>query len=331
MKKNNKKILAIGGGTGTYTLLSGLKRYKHDLTALITMMDSGGSTGRLRDQLGVLPPGDLRQALVALSESPKIWRDLFLYRFDSGDLKGHNFGNIFISALEKITGSIEQSLILAAEILKTKGQVIPITFSNSNLCVELEDGIILRKEGVIDEEDISRAPIKKVFLAPKVVANKSALNAIEKADYIIFGPGDLYTSTIPNLIVSKVRNTIKNSLAKKIYVLNLMTKPGQTKNYTASRHLQVIEKYAGCKMDYVVINNKKPDVVSEKFYKRFSTSVVVDDFIDVEYPKTTFIRKNLISSVHYIAPKSDVVHRSIIRHDSLKLAKVIDDITKKLY
>lgn len=331
LANTTKKIVVIGGGTGTYVLLSGLKKYTYDLTALITMMDSGGSTGRLRDQLGVLPPGDLRQALVALSESSKIWRNLFLYRFESGDLKGHNFGNIFISALEKITGSIEQALTLASELLKTSGKVIPITFDKTNLCVELVDGSILQTEGVIDEEDVFRSPIKRVFLNPKASANRQALQELSNADYIVFGPGDLYTSILPNLVVSNVKSCIHKSLAKKVFVMNLMTKPGQTNGYTASKHLHEIEKYAGCNMDHVIINNKKPDRISEEFYQKFSTSIVLDDINDSKYPKTVFIRKNIISTVHYTAPKSDLVHRSIIRHDSNKLAKEIDLIINNDY
>ena len=135
-----RKIVVIGGGTGTFVALTGLKRYSVELSAIITMMDSGGSTGRLRDQLGVLPPGDLRQALVALSHTEKIWRDLFIYRFENGDLKGHNFGNIFLSALEKITGSIEKAIELAVFILDVEGKVLPVTFAQAQLCVELADG-----------------------------------------------------------------------------------------------------------------------------------------------------------------------------------------------
>src|SRR3989344_4242384 len=206
-EKPKKRVVVIGGGTGTFVALTGLKKYPVHLSAIITMMDSGGSTGRLRDQLGVLPPGDLRQALVALAESDKLWRDLFLYRFVNGDLKGDNFGNIFISALEKVTGSIEAAVECAGMILDTRGDAIPVTFTDSQLCVELADGRIIKGETHIDEpEELDIRPrITRAYLEPNAQANQQAITALQKADLIVIGPGDLYTSIIPNLLVDGIK------------------------------------------------------------------------------------------------------------------------------
>ena len=218
------KIVVVGGGTGTYVVLSGLKKYPVDLTAIITMMDSGGSSGRLRDELGVLPPGDVRQCLVALANSSKLLRDMFNYRFEEGDLKGHTFGNIFLSTFVKTTGSMKKAIEEVGKILRIQGTVVPVTYANSDLCVEFEDGTIIEGETHIDEVEKmeKRTRIKRAFLKPSVAANPDAKEAIEKADVIVIGPGDLYTSIIPNLLVNGIKSAISNSKAKKIYVLNLI-------------------------------------------------------------------------------------------------------------
>ncbi|HSX39349.1 MAG TPA: gluconeogenesis factor YvcK family protein [Candidatus Saccharimonadales bacterium] len=319
------KVVVIGGGTGTFVVLSGLKNYPVDLTAIVTMMDSGGSTGRLRDQLGVLPPGDLRQALVALSSSDKIWRDLFAYRFDAGDLNGHNFGNIFLSALEKITGSINTGLNLAEQILDTRGSVIPVTLDKSHLCVRLKNGNIIEGETFIDEVHVKRVPIENCFLKPQALPNPTALKAIEQADFIIFGPGDLYTSIIPNFLVTGIAATIKLSKAKKIFVSNLMTKFGQTDHYKISTHLAEIHKYLGANVvDLVMVNSAKPNKQLVDWYKKSGdVSMVTDDL-----PKNSkkVIRGDFLSETKYEQSLADRLKRSLIRHDSEKLAKALVDI-----
>ncbi|MCR4264019.1 MAG: YvcK family protein [Candidatus Roizmanbacteria bacterium] len=314
-----KRIVVIGGGTGTFVALTGLKKYPVHLSAIITMMDSGGSTGRLRDQLGVLPPGDLRQALVALAESDKLWRDLFLYRFVNGDLKGHNFGNIFISALEKVTGSIEAAVECAAMILDTHGDVIPVTFANSQLCVELSDGKLIKGETHIDEpEEMEERPrIKRAFLEPHASANKRAIEAIEKADMIVIGPGDLYTIIIPNILVRGMRPALEKSKAKKVFVMNLMTKYGQTTNYTAADHIHDLEHYMG-PIDAVLINSKRPhDPILDR-YKRAQETIVVND-LDVSTRK--IISASLIDNKEIHKTSSDSLKRSVIRHHPDRLAK----------
>ncbi len=321
------KVVTIGGGTGSYVALEGLKKYNFKLTAIVTMMDSGGSSGKLRDELGVLPPGDIRQCLVALSESSKLMRDMFNYRFEEGGLKGHSFGNIFLSTLEKNTGSMKKAISEVGKILRIKGNVVPITFTkNTNLCVDLEDGTTIVGETHIDvlEKMKKRSGIVKAYLKPEAELNDDAKKAIEKADYILIGPGDLYTSIIPNLLVTGVSDVIKNSKAKKIFVMNLMTKYGQTTNYTAKDHIENLEKYLGIGIiDYILMNSKMPREATLAWYEDFGENPVKDDLMDSKY---SVIRKNLIKDVIIKADKNDALRRGIIRHDPEKLSKEIVEI-----
>lgn len=320
-----KKIVVIGGGTGTYVVLMGLKKYDVDLSVIVSMMDSGGSTGRLRDQLGVLPPGDVRQCLVALSEASDLWRQLFLYRFENGDLEGHNFGNIFISALEKIIPDYQKVIDTASFILKTKGQVIPVTHDKVHLSVQYEDGEIIEKESAIDTAIHKSDRIINASLTPVASANARALTAFSKCDYIILGPGDLYTSLIPNLLVDGVSDAIVTSSARIILIMNLMTKKGQTTNYTAEDHIKDIEKYLKKKVDIVLMNNQKiPDDVIN-YYTESDEQQVKDD---LEKWKNTYniIYAPFISDAMHQQSKNDRALRSIVRHDSDKLAKAIQKI-----
>lgn len=317
-------IVVIGGGTGTFVVLSGLRDHNVILTALISMMDSGGSTGRLRDQLGVLPPGDLRQALVALSDSPKVWRDLFLYRFENGDLAGHNFGNIFITALEKMTGSILTGVDLAADLLKTKGVVLPITTDKTNLCAQLEDGTILERESIIDEETPGRQKITNLYLTTPAKPTQKVITAIRQADYIIFGPGDLFTSILPNLLVEGITAELKKSKSHKIYICNLVTKLGQTVGFKASTHLTELEKYLqGTKIDTIVMNNQPPSKKILTWYKKYGVELVEDDFAVVKKTQNRtdlqVVRADLITETLYKKNPADRVTRSLLRHDSAKL------------
>lgn len=319
------KVVTIGGGTGSYASLLGLKKYPLTLTAIVNMLDDGGSSGKLRDELGVLPPGDVRQCLVALAESSKLLRELFSYRFEEGGLKGHSFGNIFLSTLEKQTGSMKKAIAEAGKILRIKGKVIPVTFSKeSNLCVELADGTIIVGETHIDvvEKKEKRAPIKKIYLKPRAILNEDAKEAIKKADYILIGPGDLYTSIIPNILVQGVPDAIKNSKAKKIFVLNLMTKYGQTSNYGARKHIEELEKILGKNVvEYILINSKRPKKQVLSWYQDFEEYPVIDDL--GKDSKYKIIRKDLIKDVIVSQSVSDLLRRSIIRHDSKKLAEEI--------
>lgn len=319
-------IVTIGGGTGSYASLMGLKKYPLKLTAIVNMIDDGGSSGRLRDELGVLPPGDVRQCLVALSESSRLLRELFSYRFEEGGLKGHSFGNIFLSTLEKQTGSMKKAIAEIGKILRIKGQVVPVTFTKSNLCVDLADGKTIVGETHIDvlEKMEKRAAIIKAYLKPGAVLNSDAKTAILKADYIIIGPGDLYTSIIPNLLVKDLPSVIKKSKAKKIYVLNLMTKYGQTTKYKASDHIRTLEEYLGKNvLDFVLVNSKSPKKKALSWYEEYGEHPVEDNLKNTNYK---VIRKDLIKDVIITKSAGDQLRRSIIRHDSKKLASEVMSI-----
>jgi uncharacterized cofD-like protein len=325
--KRKQRIVVIGGGTGTFVALSGLKKYNVDLAAIITMMDSGGSSGKLRDELGVLPPGDVRQCLVALAKSPKLLRDMFNYRFEEGGLKGHTFGNIFLSTLTKTTGSMKKAIEEVGKILRIQGRVIPVTYANSDLCIELEDGTIIEGETHIDEVEAreKRAKIKRAFLKPEAQANPDAEAAIKEADAIVIGPGDLYTSIIPNLLVTSIQPAIKTSKGKKIYVLNLMTKYGQTTRHTAKDHVKDLIQYIGKdELDVVLVNKKTPNNEALAWYKDFDEHPVEDNLGETN--QYEIVRKNLIKDQILAIEPSDGLKRSIIRHDSEKLAKAIMEI-----
>ena len=271
-KKSNKpkEVVVIGGGTGTFMALSALRDYNLNLTAIVSMADDGGSTGALRDQYGVLPPGDIRCALVALSQASRTLRELFNYRFGAGDLSGHSFGNIFLSALEKISGNFASAVSEASRILNLRGRVLPVTLDNVRLNAKLKDGKIIKGETNIDIPKTKiRAKIEKVWLSPKAKINLTAKKAILGADMIIIGPGDLYTSLIPNLLVEGVPEAIKSSKAKKVYVCNLMTKYGETQGFAAENFVSEIEKYLGRGvLDYVIFNSKRPHSKILSRYKR---------------------------------------------------------------
>ena len=322
MKK--RLVSVIGGGTGTYVVLQALKNLNLEIKAIVSMMDSGGSTGRLRDQLGVLPPGDLRQCLVALSDAPILWRKLFLYRFEKGDLKGHNFGNIFLSALEKVAGNYQEVIETASFILKTKGEVIPVTFEKTDLGVKFSNGKIITGEGKIDNNKSTTKKIIKAFLTKKVNPNPRAISAIEKSDFIIIGPGDLYTSLIPPLLVNEIPQKIKTAKAKIIFIVNLMTKKGQTTNFTAYDHFKIISQYLTRSPDFILINNGKIPKNVLKWYYDHGEKVVIND-INKNF-RSVLIEKNLIDKKTFQKDKTDALKRSILRHDPKKLKKIFRQI-----
>jgi len=326
MKIKKKIITVIGGGTGTFVVLSGLKNLDFNIGAVVAMTDSGGSSGRLRDQLGVLPPGDLRQCLVALSSAPLLWRKLFLYRFEKGDLKGHNFGNLFLSALEKVSDNYQQVIDNASQALQVKGEVIPATTSKAQLCVQYEDGSILRGEGKIDENREEKSGIKRIFLKPRVEATMSALKRLKSSDYIIIGPGDIYTSILPVILTRGTREAIELSKAKIIYIMNLMTKSGQTTNYSASDHLRVLfRKYLKRYPNYVILNKGKIPKDILKWYAEHNERIVVDDLGGSLFNGggVEVIRKDVVYKMKVKKNEADRLVRSIVRHDPIKLAEII--------
>ena len=307
----------IGGGTGVFTVLSGLKEYEYELSAIVTMADDGGSTGILREEFGVLPPGDIRRALVALSSSDnKIVSDLFNYRFDSNSsLHGHSLGNLLLTALEKITGNINLALKEAVTILNVKGEVVPVTLEKTKLNAELEDGKVIEGESNIDiPKHDPRLKIKKVFLSPPAKANKYAVKTIMEANYIILGPGDLYTSIIPNLLVQEIVPALKRTHAQIIYVVNIMTKYGETNKFQASDFIRVIEEYLGeGVLDYAVVNVEK---MKGEILQRYKEENV--DY--VEYDKEKFNSKPKILTGKFLRKGH------FLRHDQEKLAKTLSKI-----
>ncbi len=316
-----KKVTVIGGGTGTFVALTGLKKYPLDLAVVVSMMDSGGSTGRLRDQLGVLPPGDVRQCLVALSDTTDIWRQLFLYRFESGDLKGHNFGNILLSALEKVTTNYQEVINTASQILHTRGQVLPVTFEKTKLCARYDDGSVISGEGLVDENHDPHKKIHKMYLEPEVWATPVALKRLIDSDFIVIGPGDLYTSIIPVLLTSGVQAALSQTKAQLIFVMNLMTKIGQTTGYTAQKHLDVLTEYLGRKPEIVIMNDATLPTDILTWYQKNLEQNVINDIKNI--PNLKVVEADLIDTKPVVQNSTDALTRSILRHNSDKLAQVL--------
>ncbi|MEA3322855.1 MAG: gluconeogenesis factor YvcK family protein [Patescibacteria group bacterium] len=328
----NKKIVTIGGGTGSFTLLSGLKNYQYDITAIVTMADDGGSTGKLRDELGVLPPGDVRQCLVALSDSTEELRELMNYRFEEGGLEGHNFGNLFLSALEKINGSFSSGIIEAIKILNVQGSVIPVSEDDMRLTIKLNDGHIITGEKELDEnQQIRETGIYEVRLARSVRANKRAVKAIEDASFVIIGPGDHYGSIVPNLLVSGIKNAIKKTKASVIFVAPLTNKMGQTDGFTVEDYVQNIEKLIGKKrINFVVYNSKKPHKDMVKRYEKKEGKNLLVTCKNIEDKKYKIVEGDLLRKEQITKTNGDkLAHtRAFIRHDSNKLARAIALITE---
>lgn len=321
-----KKVVVIGGGTGTFVVLSGLKKYPLDLTAVVSMADSGGSSKIIRDEFGLLPPGDIRQCLVALNMgngTEKILRQLFMYRFDKGiGTSGHTFGNLFLAALSDITGDQVEAIRQAGKLLHIKGRVLPVSLTNTNLVAEYEDKRVVLGEHEIDEPKFNgKLHIKKLSLKPKAKLYREAKEAILNTDMIVIGPGDLYTSLLANIVVTDMTETLKKTKAKIVYVVNLMTKKGQTYGFSASRHIKEMEKYLGRKIDIILLNTgkfTKPILVK---YRQEDELPVVDDLDRVSGYK--IVRADFLGKKEVKKVSGDVLRRSLIRHDPDKLAKVL--------
>jgi len=325
-KKNVPNIVCIGGGTGTFVALKGLKNYPCHLSAIVTMSDSGGSNKRIRDEFGLLPTSDVRQCLVALSDENGgvgVLRKLFMYRFEKGaGISGMTFGNLFMAALSDVLGSQEEAIRQTGRVLRIRGTVIPVSFTDTNLFAKYEDGHVVTEEHLIDEPTHDgRMKITEVYLQPKAKANPEALQVIAEADLIVLGPGDLYTSLLPNLLVDGICSAIQSSKAKKAYIVNLMTKYGQTYNFSASNHVAVVQRFIGNSLDFVVINNASIPPRTLDIYKRSHEQQVVDDLKETEHLK--IVRANLVGKRFTQTAKSDTLVRSLIRHDSTRLAGVL--------
>lgn len=328
MKKN---IVTIGGGTGSFTILSGLKKFKDfNISAVVSMADDGGSTGRLRDELGVLPPGDVRQCLVALSEEPKAIRELFNYRFESGQLKGHTVGNIILSALEKKSGSFSRGLEVAMKVLKIKGRVIPVTDDNVDLVMELKSGRLLRGESEINHDfSVQKEGLEKIELVPGARLNKNAKKAIESADIVVIGPGNHYCSIVPNLLVGGIAKCLRETKAKVVYVVNLVNKKGHTNGFDLDGYVESVNGFiGGARIDFAIFNDQKPKPELIRKYEKKGEDLVSFD-LNSRQRDYKIIAANLLGSVtSYSKADSISSMRSLIRHDGNKLAKIIKYISE---
>jgi uncharacterized cofD-like protein len=272
-------VTVIGGGTGSFNILKGLALYRDlHIRSIVTMMDSGGDSGRLRDEFGVLPPGDIRRCLVALSEETELMRELFSFRFADRPLEDRQFGNLFFLALTRILGSEKLAVEAIGNILKIRGHVMAVTWDDAHICAELENGVTVRGEAAIDSRahDAS-VPVKRVYLEPAARANPEAVAAIEGSDSVILAPGSLFTSTIANLLVDGIPQAIARTRARLIYVVNLMTRHGETDNYAASDHVAQIARYAGRIPDAVLVHaGEVPAEVAARYEAEKAHHVVID-------------------------------------------------------
>ena len=323
-EKSGLNLVALGGGTGLSTLLAGLKRlvgerepgeyWIENLSAIVTVSDDGGSSGRLRDELQMLPPGDIRNCMIALSEDSTLLSRLFRYRFrGTGELGGHSFGNLFLAALSEVTGDFTEAVRLSSEVLASKGHIFPATISDVRLVAELEDGSEVRGETQISA---SRVPIRRLRLEPEqCLPLPQALKAIRAADVITIGPGSLYTSILPNLLVARVSQAIGESGATKIFICNLMTQPGETDNYTAREHLESVKRYAPeIQFDYVVVNDRRITAEQAARYAQEGAHQIGidDDSLEEALDQSTqIVRANLLEEGEKV------------RHDSNLLAGVV--------
>ncbi|MDA8442386.1 MAG: YvcK family protein [Peptococcaceae bacterium] len=309
--KRGPKIVVIGGGTGLSVLLRGLKQYTSNLTAIVTVSDDGGSSGRLREDLGILPPGDIRNCLVALADTENLMDELFSYRFDcGGTLTGHSLGNLLIAGMTDIAGDFQKAIDQISKVLAIRGKVLASTLEQVTLGAELEDGSVIKGESNFRN---FRSPIKRVFLEPDICATvPEAMEAIFAAEAIILGPGSLYSSVIPNLLVDDIQRAIRQATALKLYVCNVMTEPGETTNYTASQHLKALIEHCGEGLvDAVMVNTEEIPVHLLQKYKSKGAIPVYADIKELEQLAIRVIEEDLIYET------------DLVRHHPEKLAKCI--------
>lgn len=319
--EKGKKIVVIGGGTGLSVILRGIKKVTSNLSAIVTMADDGGGSGILREDLGMLPPGDVRSCILALADTENDMQELLQYRFTEGMLTGQNFGNLLIAALNGMSGSFEEAIIKVHEILRVKGRVIPVTCMDVRLCAELFNGETIKGESKIQSAAItSNSPIKRVFIEPEKPAPiQDAIEAIEDADIIILGPGSLYTSIIPNLLVGGIAEAILKSKAPKILICNMMTQPGETSGYSVYDHVNAVNEYSGNKIvDYVIINNQ---VIPQESLRKY-----MEDGAEQLLPSAED-RSRLKKEGVIIAEDNFIdIKRGYIRHDADRIANTVLDI-----
>lgn len=318
------KIVVIGGGTGLSTMLRGLKYYTSNITAIVTVADDGGGSGDLREDLGMLPPGDIRNCILALADTEPLMEELLQYRFPDGRLKNQSFGNLFLAAMDGVSENFEDAVQKMSSVLAVTGKVLPVTLEDMKLVAKLENGSIVEGESQIPDEVIKqKSKIKKLMIEPKDAKPlEDALKALREADAIVMGPGSLYTSIIPNLLVKDIVENIKKSDAIKIYICNIMTQPGETDDFSVSDHIKVLQKYGGKNIvDYVIANRGDiPKDVKEKYLEDNSELVKLD-------------RKELkslgVEAIEATLAKTD---KAYVKHDTEYLSEVLVDtiMEKKL-
>lgn len=309
------KIVVIGGGTGLATMLRGLKKYTNNLTAIVTVADDGGGSGVLREDLGILPPGDIRNCILALADTEPLMEELLQYRFKDGRLKDQSFGNLFLAAMDGISNNFEEAVQKMSSVLAVTGRVIPVTLDNMILKAKLQNGEIVDGESNIPKAALDfNSPIEEIFIEPKdAKAIKEALSAISGADAVILGPGSLYTSIIPNLLVGEIRDELEKTKALRIYVSNIMTQPGESDNYSVCDHIKAINKHAQCKaIDYVLVNVGKISLDLEEKYKNDNSNMVNINEKEVEKLGIEVIKSDFVK-----------IQKGYVRHDTEKLAAVL--------
>lgn len=318
------KIVVIGGGTGLSILLRGLKKFTHNITAIVTVADDGGGSGVLREDLGMLAPGDIRACILALANTEPTMEKLLRYRFTNGILKGQNFGNLFLAAMNEIYGSFEMAVKETSNVLAVTGKVIPMTLEKAILFAELEDGMIVEGESKIpDVVNSTGVKIKRMFIEPKISNPlKDAVEAIRDADLIVLGPGSLYTSIIPNLLVNSIVDDIYKSSAPKVYIGNVMTQPGETTDFTLTDHVKAILGHSREDLlNYVIGNTEELSVETLNKYITDGSTPVLATIQDEEFLKS--------KNIKLIAENLIDVRKTYIRHNNMELSKVLIDIAKR--
>ncbi|MDO8642058.1 MAG: YvcK family protein [Candidatus Woesearchaeota archaeon] len=311
-----KNIVVIGGGTGLNSLLSGLKKYTNNITAIITVADEGKSSRVMRTEYGVLPPGDIRNCIVALSDAEPLMAKLLQYRFNEGTFKGHPIGNMLLTAMAKVTGSFEKGVEETAKIFAIRGRVLPVSLGTTHLCAELENGKLICEEPEVEEHKKKyKSEIKRLFLDPQVSAYGKAVEAIKSADLVVLGPGSLYTSILPNILVKGIPEALRKTRAKLAYVVNVMTQPGETDQYTAYDHVAKIEQYLGIGvLDVILINKEKaPEQLYEKYKKAGARRVKSDE---QELDRLRDFGAEIVTA-------NLMTKKDLLRHDSDKLAQAV--------
>ena len=311
-------IVVVGGGTGLSVLLRGIKSLTSNVTAVVTVADDGGSSGRIRQDFGIIPPGDLRNCLVALADTEPLMEKLFQHRFGgSGELAGHSFGNLFIAAMTEVLGDVEKALKESSKVLKVRGQVLPSSIETVKLVAKMKDGTMVEGESNIP---LANKQIDRVYIRPENPEPvKTALEALSDADAIILGPGSLYTSVIPNLLVKGIADTLRQSEAVKIYICNVMTQRGETDGYTASDHVRAIIDHVGPGViDYVVVNVQKVASDLREVYAEQQAYPVAADIDELEKLGVKVVKANLISETN------------LVRHDPVKLSRTIMSLVYSL-